>query len=109
MAHEEVTALIDEYQRRRRAFKPDWNRNFLLVALPGFVCFLLGNPMALELPPLVFLGFALFAIGFLRGFLIARRHLRCPTCDRFQSPQKAFPHRVCLGCGTALSYGPEDS
>jgi len=57
----------------------------------------------------VFAGFPLFVFGLLRGFLIAWRHLRNPVCHRFQSPQKSFPNRVCLGCGAALSCGSEDS
>jgi hypothetical protein len=109
MPNEITNAVVEEYQRRRREFQPLWNRNFLLVALPGFLLFLLGNPMMLDIPNLIFIGFPLFGYGMLRGLLIAKRHLRCPVCDRFQSPGKSLPNRVCLGCGAALSYGMEDS
>jgi hypothetical protein len=57
----------------------------------------------------VVIGFPLFAFGMLRGLLLLHRHLRCPICNRLQSPEKRFPNRVCQGCGAALSYGPEDS
>lgn len=108
-ANQTLDPIVEEYQRRRREFQPLWNRNFLLVALPGFLLFLLGNPTLIDVPALVFVGFPLFAFGLLRGLLIASRHLRCPTCDRFQPPQKALPNRVCLGCGAVLSYGTADS
>jgi hypothetical protein len=101
-------AIIQEYQRRRAEFRPWWNRNFLLFALPGFTVFALGGPV-LQIPALALAGFAIFALGMLRGFVILYRHLRCPVCDRLQSPQWCYPHRVCLGCGAALSYGPGDS
>jgi hypothetical protein len=109
MAKESVFAIIDAYQRRRQEFKPLWNRNFLYFMLPGFALFGLAHPMVLDVEPLVLLGFGIFAVGMMRGIWIMRRYLRCPVCDRFQSPQKSYPHRVCLGCGAALSRGHEDS
>jgi len=109
MARAQVDAIIGEFQRRRREFRPQWTRNFLTLALPGFALFALGHPMAVHVPALAVAGFVLFGAGMLRGFLIAWRHLRCPVCDRFQTPRKCFPHRACLGCGAALSFGAEDS
>ena len=103
------TDAAEKYQKRRREFQPLWNRNFLLVALPGFVLFLLANPVLLDLEPLVFVGFPLFAFGLLRGFLLMRRYLRCPTCNRVQNFGRYYPNRQCLGCGADLSYGPGDS
>jgi hypothetical protein len=109
MADEKPDVVVDEYQRRRREFKPLWDSNFFRVALPGFALFFLGNPVILDIRFLALVGTPLFAFGLFRGLLIAYRHLRCPVCDRFQSPRKMFPNRVCLGCGAALSYGPEGS
>jgi hypothetical protein len=63
----------------------------------------------LDVPPLISIGFVLFGFGLLRGLRIMHQHLRCPLCNRLQSPKKSYPHRVCLGCGAALSYGMEDS
>jgi hypothetical protein len=100
---------VEEYQRRRREFRPLWDRNFLFIAFPGFGLFGLGSPMVLDIRPLVIIGFLLFGFGLVRGLLIARRHLRCPVCDRIQSLQKWYRCRICRGCGSALSHGWGDS
>ncbi len=101
--------LIEMFQKQRREFQPQWNRNFFRIMLPGFLLFLLAHPMVLDIRPLLFVAIPLFFVGLMRGFYLAHRHLRCPMCNRMQYSEKRYPQRICIGCGNALSYGWEDS
>ena len=42
--------VVEEYLARLRELQPLWNRNFLLLFLPGFLLFVIGGPGGLLLP-----------------------------------------------------------
>lgn len=104
-------AIVAEYQTRLRELRPLWNRNFLLLFLPGFLLFVIGGPGGLLLPGgqashnlwLIVPGIALCAAGAVRGMRLMLKYRRCPVCDRFQSVEMRIPYRSCLGCGARLS------
>lgn len=104
-------AIVAEYQARLRELRPLWNRNFLLLFLPGFLLFVIGGPGGLLLPGgqanhnlwLIVPGIALCAAGAVRGVWLMLKYRRCPVCDRFQSVEMRIPYRSCLGCGARLS------
>lgn len=105
-------AIVAEYQSRLRELKPLWNRNFLLLFLPGFLLFAIGGPGGLLLPGgqanhnlwLIVPGLALCAVAGIRGVRLMLKYRRCPVCDRFQSVEMRIPYRRCLGCGSRLSH-----
>jgi len=102
--------VIEEFQRRSRAFQTEWNRNLLSLALPGFALFWLGlfieGPMGMGLPAL---GFLIFTAGLARGVRLMMRGRQCPACGAVQKPAMHFPWRSCAGCGVRLSHGVKDS
>lgn len=104
-------AIVAEYLARLRELKPQWNRNFLLLFLPGFLLFVIGGPGGLLLPGgqanhnlwLIVPGIALCAAGAVRGVLLMLKYRRCPVCDRFQAVEMRIPYRSCMGYGARLS------
>jgi len=106
----EAGAVIEEFQRRSRAFQAEWNRNFLFLALPGFALFWLGlfveGPIRMGLAGL---GFLVFAGGLARGVSLMTRGRKCPACGVVQKPAVHIPWRSCAGCGVRLSHGVKDS
>jgi hypothetical protein len=110
MPRGEAEGIIEEFQRRSRAFQTEWNRNFLFLALPGFALFWLGlfveGPMRMGLAGL---GFLVFTGGLARGVSLMMRGRRCPGCEAVQKPAIHIPWRSCAGCGVRLSRGVTDS
>lgn len=114
---EEIPEDVSAFQAQLRELKPLWNRNFLLLVLPGFVLFGWGGPFGLLLPAgvphdirwMIYSGIALFLAGAARGAWLMWTYRRCPACGRFQSPAWRMPFRTCLGCGVRLSMGVKDS
>lgn len=108
---------IEEFLERLRELKPLWNRNFLLLFLPGFLLFGIGGPFGLLLPGgqanhnlwLIIPGVVLCVIGGVRGFMLMWHYRRCPVCDKFQPPEMRIPYRVCLGCGTRLTTNAKET
>jgi hypothetical protein len=106
------SAIVAEYLSRLRELKPLWNRNILLLFLPGFLLFAAGGPGGLLLPGghanrnlwLIVPGIALCAIGAFRGVRLMLKYRRCPVCDRFQSVEIRIPYRTCTGCGARLTH-----
>lgn len=108
---------VAEFHERLRELKPLWNRNFLLLFLPGFLLFGIGGPGGLLLPGaeanhnlwLIVPGIALCLIGAVRGAMLMSRYRRCPVCEKFQPPEFRIPFRTCLGCGAKLSNDWKES
>ena len=110
-APDREAAIIAEYLARLCELKPQWNRNFLLLFLPGFLLFGIGGPGGLLLPGgqpnhnlwLVVPGIALCVIGGIRGVRLMLKYRRCPVCNRFQTVEMRIPFRTCAGCGARLT------
>lgn len=108
---DQEAAIAAKYLSRLRELKPLWNRNFLLLFLPGFLLFVLGGPGGLLLPGgqanhnlwLIVPGIALCVAGAIRGVLLMLKYRRCPVCNRFQPVEMRIPYRCCLGCGSRLT------
>jgi len=110
--------IIAEYARRKKEFQLHWNRNMLTLGFPGFILFGLGglgegmlgrSPGNISVV-VALVGFAIFAFALARGvFYYSSQYLRCPVCNKQQSPAIHFPYRSCDGCGQRLSEGWKDS
>jgi hypothetical protein len=102
---------VAAFEAQLRELKPLWNRNFLLVFLPGIILFFVGGPGGLLLPGghanddlrLIIPGIVLCVIGGVRGFILMWRYRRCPECGEFQRPGFRFPYRTCMSCGVRLT------
>ena len=107
--HLDPDAVIARYQQGRREFQSRWNRLCLFHLFPSFLLFVAGLPEVAGIPPLSIVGFALVALGIVRGFRLAQEFRTCPVCGRVQLPAITTPYRQCRGCGTRLSVGVADS
>jgi hypothetical protein len=105
---------IEAFQVRRVEFQPHWNRNIVLLFLPGVALLVLGGGLIAGehgklAGGILFAGLALFFAGMVRGVALMTRYLRCPSCERIQKPGWQYPYRKCKQCGARLSMGVKDS
>lgn len=105
---------IEAFQARRAEFQPHWNRNIILLFLPGVVLLVIGGGLnsgahGKLAGGLFFAGLALFFAGMVHGVALMTRYLRCPNCERMQKPGWQYPFRKCRQCGARLSRGLKDS
>jgi hypothetical protein len=104
---------VAAFEAQLRELKPLWNRNFLLVFMPGIILFFVGGPGGLLLPGghanddlrLIIPGIVLCVIGGVRGCILMWRYRRCPECGEFQRSGFRFPYRTCMSCGVKLTSG----